>query len=221
MSMIVVLHEVLLMVILPMLIPMIKEGFLLIKDDSLVWLACTKAKILQKLCYWKSGTVSRYPGFSGRFWLSYLSSLHNGQNGYNIQKCYPMLLTKIFLKVDMKWSQKVLTKLILKSFKKKMKESSSRHALLWSYFHALLCFDLAMLLLKNLQKTKNFSSTIDSPRFGDKKKKFTIQSLFTITIHQLLFMTLFTPNFCLFKGGCPLCLEQVLVQDFFPRESFF
>ena len=31
MSMIVVLHEVLLMVILPMLLPLIKEGFLLIK----------------------------------------------------------------------------------------------------------------------------------------------------------------------------------------------
>ena len=87
----------------------------------------------------------------------------------------------------------------------------------------MLCFDLAMLLLtKSAPKTQIFSSTIDSPRFGDKKEKFTIHlSLFTITIHPLLFMTLFTPNFCLFKGGCPLCLEQVLVQDFFPRESFF
>ena len=36
--------------------------------------------------------------------------------------------------------------------------------------------------------------------------------LFTVTIHLLLFMTLFTPNFCLFKGGCPLCLKQVLVE---------
>ena len=33
-----------------------------------------------------------------------------------------------------------------------------------------------------------------------------------ITIHPLLFITLFTPNFCLFKGGCPLCLKQVLVK---------
>ena len=115
----------------------------------------------------------------------------------------------------------LLTKLILKSFKKKKKESSSCHALLWSCFHALLYFDLAMLFLtKSAPKTKIFSFTINSPRFGDKKEKFTIQSLFTITIHPLLFMTLFTPNFCLFKGGCPLCLEQVLVQVFFPRESF-
>ena len=39
---------------------------------------------------------------------------------------------------------------------------------------------------------RSFSSTIDSPRFEDKKKKFTIQLLFTchyssVTIHPLLF----------------------------------
>ena len=39
---------------------------------------------------------------------------------------------------------------------------------------------------------RSFSSTIDSSRFGDKKKKFTIQLLFTchyssVTIHPLLF----------------------------------
>ena len=75
----------------------------------------------------------------------------------------------------------------------------------------MLCSDLAMLLLtKSEPKTKILSSTIDSPRFGDKKKKFTIHlSLFIITIHPLLFMTLFILNFCLFKGGCPLCLKQV------------
>ena len=48
----------------------------------------------------------------------------------------------------------LLTKLILKSFKKKMKESSSCHALLWSCFHVLLCFDLAMLLLTKSAPTK-------------------------------------------------------------------
>ena len=125
----------------------------------------------------------------------------------------------------------LLTKLILKSFQKKREESSSCHALvmlplschalLWSCFHDLLDFSM-LLLTKSAPKTKIFSSTIDSPCFGDKKEKFTIhQSLFTITIHLLLFMTLFTLNFCLFKGGCPLCLQQVLVQDFFPTESFF
>ena len=63
---------------------------------------------------------------------------------------------------------------------------------------------------------RSCSSTIDSLQFRDKKKKFTIHlSLFIVTIHPLLF----TPNFCLFKGGCPLCSKQVLVQIFFPRES--
>ena len=44
---------------------------------------------------------------------------------------------------------------------------------------------------------RNFGFTNDSPCFED-KKKFTIHlALFTvtITIHQLLFMTLFTSNF--------------------------
>ena len=36
------------------------------KGDSLNWLA-QRPKYLKKLCYEKSGTVSRYPEFSGRF----------------------------------------------------------------------------------------------------------------------------------------------------------
>ena len=128
----------------------------------------------------------------------------------------------------------LLTKPILKSFQNKREESLSCHALvmlplschalLWSCFHALLHFAM-LLLTKSAPKTKIFSSTIDSPHFGDKKRN----SLFTVTSHPLLFMTLFTPNFCLFKGGCPLCLKQVLVkfllqvllQVFFSRESSF
>ena len=91
------------------------------------------------------------------------------------------------------------------------------HALLWSYFlyhvgHALLHFAM-LLLTKSTPKTRILSSIIHSPCFGDRKVKFTIHlSLLTVTIHPLLFMTLFTPNFCLFKGGCPLCLKQVLVE---------
>ena len=50
----------------------------------------------------------------------------------------------------------------------------------------MLCFDLAMLLLtKSAPKTKIFSTTIDSPHFGDKKKKFTIHYHYSsITIHD-------------------------------------
>ena len=42
-----------------------------------------------------------------------------------------------------------------------------------------------------------------------------------VTIHWYYSMLLFTPKFCLFKGGCPLYSKQVflsLVQDFFLRE---
>ena len=136
-------------------------------------------------------------------------------------KCDPILLTKIFLKIDAsdKAHFEVFPKekggiFIMSCFALVML-SLSCHAL------AMLCFDLAMfLLIKFAPKTKIFSSTIDSPRFGDKKEKFTIHlSLFTITIHPLLFMTLFTPNFFLFKGGCPLCLKQVLVKFYFRSSS--
>ena len=95
--------------------------------------------------------------------------------------------------------------------------SFSCHALLWSCF-ATLCHASPD---KICTKDKNFQLYNWFPTFWRQKEKFTIHlSLFTVTIHPLLFMTLFTPNFCLFKGGCPLYLEQVLLQVFFPRESY-
>ena len=62
--------------------------------------------------------------------------------------------------------------------------SLSCHALLWSCFHALLHFAM-LLLTKSAPKAKVFNSTIDSPRFGDKKRN----SLFTchyssVTVHD-------------------------------------
>ena len=82
----------------------------------------------------------------------------------------------------------------------------------FTFGHALLHFAM-LLLTQSAPKTRILSSTIHSPHFADKKMKFTIHlSLFTVTIHPLLFITLFTPNFCLFKGGCPLYLKQVLVE---------
>ena len=41
--------------------------------------------------------------------------------------------------------------------------------------------------------------------------------LFTDTVHPLLLMVLFTPNFCLFKRGCPLSLRK----NSFSKTSFF
>ena len=223
MCMIVVLHGALLMVIPSMLLPLISNFY---QYESLIWLACIKAKMLQKLCYWKSETVSRYPGFSERFWFSYLSSLHNGQDCFNIQKCDPMLMTKIFLKID------ASDKGHFEVFPKEKEESSLCHALLWSYFlfHVMLCFGHAFMLCytfpcfswKNLYQRQKFSALQLIPHVLETKREIYYSlSLFTITIHPLLFMTLFTPNFCLFKRGCPLYLKQVLLQVFFSRESSF
>ena len=96
-------------------------------------------------------------------------------------------------------------RIILKTFQKKKKDSS---LCFWSCFvpfgHAspdIYC-----------SKDKNFEFYNSFPTFWGQKMKFTIHlSLFTVTIHLLLFMTLFTSNFCLFKGGCPLYFKQVLV----------
>ena len=57
---------------------------------------------------------------------------------------------------------------------------------------------------------RSCSSTIDSLQFGDKKKNFTIQSLFichysSVTVHVTIHS-----DYCLFKGGCPLCSKQVI-----------
>ena len=82
--------------------------------------------------------------------------------------------------------------------------------------------------------------TMFGPRKRQKVQKFLIQkvekTLFTFTVHGLLFMdyysqisihwhyslllfmTLFTPKFCLFKGGCPLSLDKFLLQNFLPLE---
>ena len=85
------------------------------------------------------------------------------------------------------------------------------HAYLLSYFlcfgHDLLHFAM-LLLTQSAPKTRILSSTTHSPRFGAKSEIYYSLLLFTVTIHLLLF----TPNFCLFKGGCPLYFKQVLVE---------
>ena len=114
----------------------------------------------------------------------------------------------------------LLTKVILKSFQNKMEDSSLCHALLWSYFFALviLCYTLSCFSWHNLHQRQEFWVLQFIPHvLGTKNEIYyspvTIHlSLFIVTIHPLLFMTLFTPNFFLFKGGCPLCLKQVLVE---------
>ena len=75
-------------------------------------------------------------------------------------------------------------------------------------------------------KNNNFGFPKGFPTFWAKKENYYSLSLFTchyspVTIHWYYSPLLFTPKFCLFKGGCPLYLRQVflfLVQDFFLRE---
>ena len=90
-------------------------------------------------------------------------------------------------------------------------------------------------LTPSATKTIILSSPKDSPRFEQKKKNYYSLSLFTchyspVTIHGYYSLLLFTQKFCLFKGGCPLCLSKCLFKCFFrasslerdfPREPFY
>ena len=109
---------------------------------------------------------------------------HNGQDCFNIKKCDPMLMTKVFLKID------ASDKGHFEDFPKEKDESSLCHALLWSYFlfHVMLCFGHALLhfvmllLTKSAPNTKIFSSTIDSPHFGDKKRNLLFTCHYSLSL---------------------------------------
>ena len=96
--------------------------------------------------------------------------------------------------------------------KKKRKESSSCHALLWM----LSCFDLAMLLLTKSAKDKNFQLYNWFPTFWKQKEEIYYSlSLFICYYSWHCSLRIFVYS----RGGCPLCLKKVLVKFYF-RSSF-
>ena len=122
------------------------------------------------------------------------------QDYFKIQKCDPMLPTKILL----------LTRIVLKTFQKKKKDSS---LCFWSCFwfsHALFHF-VMLLLTYSAPRTRILSSTTHSPRFGAKSEIY----YSSVTIHGYYSLSLFTCYYSLrifayLRGGCPLYLKQVL-----------
>ena len=109
------------------------------------------------------------------------------------------------------------------SLKKSLNRKRRNLRTLLSYFHDLA---IAMLLLTKSEPRKwqkNFSWIL-SQKNGKNTIHFSCSQitihglLFTDTVHFLLFMTLFTLKFCLFKGGCPLSLDKFLLQNFLPLE---
>ena len=76
----------------------------------------------------------------------------------------------------------------------------------------LVSFDwllLTPIIWPRLSNFRPLNSTEDSSKIGVKREKFTIHlSLFTchcssVTVHLILFMTLFIPNFAYLKGIVP------------------
>ena len=118
----------------------------------------------------------------------------------------------------------LLTRIILKTFKKKNEDSSCLpfviFSMLWSWFTSLCHASPDTICSKD----KNFEFYNWFPTFWGKKWNLLFiwhysLLLFTVTIHLLLF----TSNFCLFKGVVPYISSKFLVclvQDFFPRESY-
>ena len=172
------------------------------KCDSLVWLSCPKAKILQNY-------VTKN--------LEQFQDTPDLVEDFDSPICLACTTAKIVLifknVIPCSWQRYCFWQRSLWSLSKKNGRffimpclSFVILSLLWSCF-TTLCHASPD---KICTKDKNFQLYNWFPTFWGQKVKFTIHlSLFTITIHPLLFMTLFTPNFCLFKGGCPLYLKQV------------
>ena len=112
--------------------------------------------------------------------------------------------------------------------KKKREDSSCLpfviFSMLWSWFSTLCHASSNTICSKN----KNLDFYNSFPTFWGKKWNllFTVTihlSLFTVTIHYHYSLLLFTSNFCLFKGGCPLYLKQVLSvfsSELLPKREF-
>ena len=168
----------------------------------LFWLTCTKAKMLQKIvnCFktsriWRNSHLS-VMYFSQKFqWVLLL------QGFFNIQNMIPCSCRRSCFWQGLFWSLS----------KKKREDSSCLpfviFFMLWSWF-STLCHASSDTICS---KDNNFEFYNSFPTFWGKKRNLLFICyysllLFTVTIHLLLF----TPNFCLFKGGCPLYFKQVL-----------
>ena len=112
-------------------------------------------------------------------------------------KYNPMLMLKILL----------LTRVILESFQKEKGRFFMPTFCHIFYALVMILYTLPCFFWHNLLQRQEFWVLQLIPHVLGQKEKFTIHlSLFTVTIHLLLF----TPNFCLFKRGCPLYWRQVL-----------
>ena len=184
--MIAVLHEILLMVILPMLLPLIsKDWFPYLTGLHKGQNASKNCELLQDIPYLVELPFVHY-ALQSKVPMSAITS-----RMLQYSKCNPMLMPKILL----------LTRVGSLSKKKKGRLPFVIFSILSSWF-SILCHAYSDTIYS---KDKILDFTTHPPRFGAKNEIYYSLSLF-ICHYSLL---LFTPNFCLFKGGCPLYLKQV------------
>ena len=175
--------------------------------DSLILTGLHKGQNASKIMLLK--TVLRYPEFGGTS-ICLICTLVKSFN-----ECYYFKIVSIFKMWSHPHSKDIASyKGYFKVFPKRKRKIL--HAHLLSYFlcfsHDLLHF-VMLLLTQSAPKTRILKFYNSFPTFWGKKWNLLFIChysllLFTVTIHLLLFMTLFTPKFCLFKGGCPLYFKK-------------
>ena len=107
-----------------------------------------------------------------------------------------------------------LTKYSLKLILKSLKRKEGIYIL--SCFHAFMlwsCHASSDKICTNKRIQLILSQKVEKTLFTDYYSQ--------ITVHGLLFTDTIHFEFCLFKGGCPLCLEQVFTSKFLLLSFFF
>ena len=171
------------------------------KDDSLILTKGQNASKIVLLKNWNCFKISRT-------WRnSHLSVMHFGQKFqwvlllqgcFNTQNVIPCSCQRYCFWQGSFWR--------LSKRKRKILHYAFGH----TFDLVMLCSILSCFSWHILLQWQEFWVLQFIPHVLGQKVKFTIYlSLFTVTIHCHYSPLLFTPNFCLFKGGCPLYLKQV------------
>ena len=149
------------------------------KNDSLIWLACTKAKMLKNCVSKKLELFQDIPNLAELPFVRYalqskVSMSTTTSRLFQYSKCDPMLIPKILL----------LTRVILKSFQKKKGRFFMPTFCHIFYALVMIYYTLPCFFWHTLHQRQEFWVLQLISHVLGQKVKFTIHlSLFTITIH--------------------------------------
>ena len=177
------------------------------KDDSLILTDLHKGRNVSKNCE----LFQHIPNLAELPYVRYVlrskvSMSATTSRLLQYSKYDPMLMPKILL----------LTRVILESFKKEKGRFFMPTFCHIFYVLVMILYTLPCFFWHNLLQRQEFGVLQLIPHVLGQKVKFTIHCYYSsVTIHcyyslSTIHLLLFTLNFCLFKGGCPLYFKQVL-----------